>query len=140
MSTNKIWRYLSLLVFSFSLLSAQTVTIGSLEWQDNAEAKRTKLNWQDAKAYCQDLDLAGHSDWRLPNIKELQSIVDISRYNPAIKKGFSNVSTSDYYLSSSSYVSDDRYAWIVSFKFGYTHVYHKGDVYYVRCVRGRQSL
>ncbi len=36
-------------------------------------------NWEDALAYAEGLELAGHEDWRLPNIKELQSIVDYTR-------------------------------------------------------------
>jgi len=36
-------------------------------------------DWPAALAYCENLDFAGHSDWRLPNAKELQSIVDYSR-------------------------------------------------------------
>jgi hypothetical protein len=35
--------------------------------------------WEAALAYCEGLSLAGHTDWRLPNAKELQSIVDYSR-------------------------------------------------------------
>jgi len=37
------------------------------------------LDWQDALAYAEDLSLAGHDDWRLPNAKELHTIVDYSR-------------------------------------------------------------
>jgi hypothetical protein len=37
------------------------------------------MNWADALAYAENLELAGHSDWRLPNAKELQSIVDYRR-------------------------------------------------------------
>lgn len=36
-------------------------------------------NWQQALAYAEDLSLADHHDWRLPNAKELQSIVDYTR-------------------------------------------------------------
>jgi len=36
-------------------------------------------NWEDALAYAENLDLAGYHDWRLPNAKELQSIVDYTR-------------------------------------------------------------
>ncbi|MCB1127652.1 MAG: DUF1566 domain-containing protein [Verrucomicrobiae bacterium] len=37
------------------------------------------MNWQAALAYAENLNLGGHDDWRLPNAKELQSIVDYSR-------------------------------------------------------------
>ena len=37
------------------------------------------LDWQDALAFCEDLDHAGLTDWRLPDAKELQSIVDTTR-------------------------------------------------------------
>ncbi len=39
----------------------------------------TGMNWQAALAYCENLTLAEHTDWRLPDAKELQSIVDYSR-------------------------------------------------------------
>jgi hypothetical protein len=38
-----------------------------------------KLNWAEALAWAENLEYAGHDDWRLPNAKELQSIVDYSR-------------------------------------------------------------
>jgi hypothetical protein len=38
-----------------------------------------KLDWQEALAFCSKLDWAGQKDWRLPNAKELQSIVDYGR-------------------------------------------------------------
>jgi hypothetical protein len=37
------------------------------------------LNWEEALDYCESLDYSGYSDWRLPDAKELQSIVDYSR-------------------------------------------------------------
>ena len=37
------------------------------------------LNWAESLAFCEGLSLAGASDWRLPNAKELQAIVDYSR-------------------------------------------------------------
>jgi hypothetical protein len=48
-----------------------------LVWQKADSANG--LNWQDALAYCEDLSLAGEGDWRLPDAKSLQSLVDYSR-------------------------------------------------------------
>jgi hypothetical protein len=38
-----------------------------------------RLLWEEALAWAEDLELAGHDDWRLPNAKELQSVVDYMR-------------------------------------------------------------
>ena len=37
------------------------------------------MNWEEALAFANNADLAGYSDWRLPNAKELHSIVDYTR-------------------------------------------------------------
>ncbi|MFC1794261.1 DUF1566 domain-containing protein, partial [Planctomycetota bacterium] len=41
--------------------------------------KDGKLNWQEALDWAENLEYVGYSDWRLPNVKELQSIVDYTR-------------------------------------------------------------
>ena len=46
-------------------------------WQKTDDG--TARNWQESLAYSEHLVLANKSDWRLPNAKELQSIVDYSR-------------------------------------------------------------
>ena len=48
-----------------------------LTWQQDDAG--SSLSWQDALAYCESLDLAAGDDWRLPNAKELHTIVDYSR-------------------------------------------------------------
>ena len=89
-----------------------TDTISKLQWQDNAIGE--KMTWESAIDYCENtLRLGGYSDWRLPNINELKSIVDRSKYDPIIVNGFENTS-SYYYWSSSTYKNNSSYAWIVN--------------------------
>lgn len=54
-----------------------------LTWAQKDSGK--SMNWRSALAYCEALDTGGVADWRLPNAKELQSIVDYSR-SPATTK------------------------------------------------------
>ena len=53
-----------------------------LMWQRTDDGKAR--DWPKALAYCEGLRLAGHDDWRLPNVRELQSIVDYRRPAPAL--------------------------------------------------------
>lgn len=68
----------------FTVNGDGTVTDQSsgLIWQQQDDG--IGRDWQDAMSYCEGLELAGHTDWRLPDIKELQSIVDYTRHDPAI--------------------------------------------------------
>jgi hypothetical protein len=110
-----------------------------LIWQQPGDGGYRK--WADAKKYCQDLVLGGKADWRLPRIDELETIVDFSRYFPAIDPVFStSFSTNweaDYWSSSSSTYHPADYAWYVGFSNGNVHIEAKPNYYaYVRCVRG----
>ena len=103
-----------------------------LQWQDNATG--STMPWKDAIAYCTALELDTHSDWRLPNINELKTIIDRSKGSPAIVDGFTNTS-SYFYWSSSTYEGSKGSAWYVDFYSGGTNFNYKNDSYYVRCVR-----
>jgi hypothetical protein len=56
---------------------AVTDSGSGLTWQQRDDG--TPRRWRDALAYCATLRLAGHDDWRLPDAKELHSIVDYTR-------------------------------------------------------------
>jgi len=105
-----------------------------LMWQQDGSAIR---NWEGALSYCQEGGWANHTDWRLPNIKELESIVDDTQLNPAIDRiAFPNTPASSWYWSSTTYANNPNNAWNVNFNNGNVNNNDKNNNNYVRCVRG----
>ena len=81
--------------------------------------------------------------WRLPNVKELASIVDRSRSNPAIDPLAFPATPSNAFWSSSPYVGSSSGAWGVYFSIGYVfngYRYNdfRSDGLLVRLVRATQ--
>ncbi len=105
-----------------------------LMWQDNGAVESNEVHNGEAKAYCEKLSLAEHDDWRLPTVHELQNIVDLTRYEPAIQRGFHFVASESYW-SSTLYADDKDRAWNVDFKSGSTQNSRHSYAFYVRCVR-----
>ena len=109
-----------------------TEEVYGLIWQQAEAGQKT---WEAALTYCEGLSLAGKSDWRLPNIRELETIVDTTKYNPAINTtAFPNANSSSYW-SSTTVASISSYAWPVDFQGGRDFSYGKKSNIYVRCVR-----
>ena len=96
--------------------------------------------WEQALNYCESLTLAGHSDWRLPTWKELQSIVDYSSYTPTINTTFFPDTVASQYASSTTRADNLSHAWYVDFTIGFVNSYTKWKAYlFVRAVRGGQD-
>jgi hypothetical protein len=91
---------------------------------------------------------AGHTDWRVPNAKELQSIVNYQNVLPAVSSAFNSACTGgcmvttcsctvgSRYWTSSALASMASWAWIVAFNNGDVYVDVKTISAYVRAVRG----
>lgn len=105
-----------------------------LMWQDNSEAATTHQVWENAINYCEALTLGSYSDWRLPNIRELQTIVDFNTYNPSIYSVFQNKAPYTYWSSTGQTASNEQGAWKISFYNGLADVSFNTDGFYVRCV------
>ena len=109
-----------------------------LIWQDNSAAKYAQKDWDGAMAFCSQLHLSGHDDWRLPNIKELIQILSMKPRDGGMKKGFNYVGGSGYYWSSSEHDSNEEFAWMMNFKRGYEYINYKTYERHVRCVRTKR--
>jgi len=108
-----------------------------LMWQDNIDTKTLKKNRKDAKQYCRNLVLAGYDDWYLPKIKQLKSIVDKKRHNPAIRDEFQNIQDYHYWSSSPNLSANLINVLNIDFKNGQKYSTNRKGKCYVRCVRGK---
>jgi len=85
-----------------------------LIWQQKDDGQT--YNWPQALAYCQNLNLAGKGDWRLPNVKELEGIVDYSRHAPALDEQHLKMSDpKGWFWSSTTHGDNIRHADYVCF-------------------------
>lgn len=98
----------------FSRLPDQTVYNKNynLYWQDN-EAVR-EHNVTAAQNYCTNLTLGGYTDWRLPNIYELLTLLDLGSTSTLVESSFDNMPNGFYY--SSNEVVDSNKTYVVGFE------------------------
>jgi hypothetical protein len=101
----------------------------NLTWQQDFSPE--KYTWKDANRYCEELNLSGHKDWRLPTLEELKSLIE--KGMPTICPIFNCEFFS--YWSSWDYVTDPGYTWVINFYDGYVHCGYKANTYYIRAVR-----
>ena len=75
-------------------------------------------NWQQAFAWAADSTDHGYNDWRLPNVKELGSIVDFGSAKPAINQSIFPNTTSGAYWSSTPFQANDTQSIHIGFQAG----------------------
>lgn len=113
-------------------------------WQSDGSCSGSvsSHNWQAALQIPQTLNssggYAGHADWRLPNAKELGSIVELKCYSPAINTAVFNNTPSSFFWSASPIATSSDFAWGVNFYNGEDNSFYRSYNYLVRVVRGGQ--
>jgi hypothetical protein len=115
-----------------------TDNVTGLMWQQAVPTGT--YTWEQAKAYCPPLTLAGHSDWRLPSRIELTSIVDLGVLSDTtINSAYFPSTPSNAFWSLSPVAGSPSSAWdsawSVSFNIGVIYSLATASTYYVRCVR-----
>jgi len=105
---------------------------------DAALGGGTYYTWLDAITACEGLTYAGFTDWRLPNVRELMSIVDYgAAVEPRINTTAFPATDLGAHWTSTTYVPSTSYAWIVEFSLGTANASNKINGFYLQlCVRG----
>jgi hypothetical protein len=80
--------------------------------------------------------MCGARDWRLPTVRELETIVDFSRVGPAVDPEYFPNTPDSYYWSATPYSGDRSVAWYVSFNHGSASHGFRDFALHVRLVRG----
>lgn len=104
-----------------------------------ATGSATTDTWANALTYCNALDFAGQTDWRLPNVYELYSIMDFGKAGvPFADATYFPATVSATYWSSTSRPASGSSAMNVSFGGGsaFSGSTGKSGTIYIRCVRG----
>ncbi len=96
----------------------------------------TAYTWKLALQRGAHASFAGHTDWRVPTVKDLRSIVEKQCTNPAINAVIFPTTASKWYWSASQSAVNATYAWLIAFNDGDESVGRKNGSYYVRLVRG----
>ena len=103
------------------------------DWNEGIWRWIAAVNAENGSGY------AGHNDWRIPNLRELQSIVDYGVFQPSIDSTFGPTVWFDCWSSTAHNTAD---AWAIDFDAGSVHTTTLGraDENNVRAVRGAPSL
>ncbi len=137
-----------------------TDNLTGLMWTKDANLMKTKdpgfdadgaagngaVTWSHALDYVAMLNsgagYCGHTDWRLPNRRELWSMVDYSKKSPPlpVSHPFTNVVISYYWSSTTakSYNPPNDYAWGLNMAYGFLGAHDKTGNLYVWPVRSGQ--
>ncbi len=111
-----------------------TDNITKLQWQDNIPA--SNMVWMKAIDYCETLKLDGEG-WRLPQIKELKSIVDNDGEKMTINNSFKHTNTFAYW-SSTPVTKYSGTVWGNYLYYGMSYWDTDNTHCYVKCVRDKE--
>ncbi|MBO4441205.1 DUF1566 domain-containing protein, partial [bacterium] len=111
----------------------------NLIWNIN---RISNLKWVESLAYCENMDYAGFTDWRLPNRNEITSIINYNKYFPAsdMPLNISAHETTPFFVWTSSIRSvSGSHVWDIPINLGgltyLTYDYSGSGAYFTICVR-----
>lgn len=112
-----------------------SLCVVGLAGSDCSAGVAEQADWADAVTMANESELGGYSDWRLPNVKELNSIFAFDRFDPSINLTvFPNTPGGLTWTSTISQEISAR-SWVVDFSGGATRFVSRQSAQYVRLVR-----
>jgi hypothetical protein len=105
-----------------------------LVWQKDEVP--TAMTWEEAERYATSLQIGGRTGWRLPTVKELQSLNDPKIVRPSISRTFFPEAAAEEYWSSTAMGNRPNYAWTVNFEVGIVSYSEMTKALRVRPLRG----
>ncbi|MCX7678918.1 MAG: DUF1566 domain-containing protein [Spirochaetes bacterium] len=129
---------------------------GVMDDSSDCSGPAAEYTWEQAVTVCHNLNYKGITSWRLPNIRELLSIVTYYKiidpvfdslkvsliqisYFPNIPRGSESGFLHSHYWSSSTYRNDSKRAWSFDFLWGASPGRWKTQTAFVRCVSGPEK-
>jgi hypothetical protein len=120
---------------NFTLLDRHT----NLMWTKRANCSSGVVDWQSALDAIKKMNSEqafGYNDWRLPNIRELESLVDVKSHTPALPPEYPFEQIQEGYWSSTTSIYNPSYSWVLYFVDGAVGVGYKSHTeFYVWAVR-----
>ena len=108
-----------------------------LVWQDNLDSKKLRKNFDSAVKYCDQLQHAGYTDWRLPTMDDYDLIIEAGKRNPVIPEQFKFYQSNYYWTADEG--SMEIFAHRINLFNGNDNDYSKSYRTFVRCVRGGED-
>ncbi|MDY6905169.1 MAG: DUF1566 domain-containing protein [Thermodesulfobacteriota bacterium] len=115
-------------------------TATGLTWLQSANPSGSMVDWNAAIAWIDRMNqnhAHGYDDWRLPDIRELESLIHMDAHTPALPPDHPFTDIQEFYWSATRSMYDTRYAWALYTRDGYIGVGHKPQAEcYIWPVRG----
>ncbi|MCO6355704.1 DUF1566 domain-containing protein [Pseudoalteromonas shioyasakiensis] len=102
---------------------------------DTCEGTSQQLTWGEALRGAENATFADYTDWHVPNVKELASILEHSCVQPSINENAFLSTKLQNYWSSTSGISRTDLAWVYQFDKGINSLHAKTSDVYLRLVR-----
>jgi hypothetical protein len=113
-------------------------SVNNTMWQDTKDDIKILRNQDEAMVYCENLELDGYSDWRLPSQKEFAKIIDKMRKHnePKIVKAFEYAALEHYWIKDKTWRNFNKWGYYAYLTSGTFYYDNKTYLKYVKCLRG----